>query len=170
MSTEPTPALGWIAVTEIAAESSVSARRNDLDHDRDCLRDSIRRNGLLPEHPILLRPHPEPERSGFQYEVVAGQRRLRAARALGLPTIPAVVAELDDDAAHRRSLAENDHRSALAYSDRIYWYERRYQEFQQEHGSCDAIQMTAAYYNVSEGNVQDRLGLTVLPSTDPDHQ
>jgi len=48
------------------------------------------------------------------YELVAGERRLRAARLAGLPTVPAIVREADDTDALRQALIENIHREDLS--------------------------------------------------------
>jgi ParB family chromosome partitioning protein len=48
------------------------------------------------------------------YELVAGERRLRAARLAGLATVPAVVRETDDSESLREALIENIHRQDLA--------------------------------------------------------
>lgn len=63
------------------------------------LADSIRRNGLL--QPILVRAQPE------GYEIVAGERRWRAAKLAGLQAIAAYVRELDDEQAAAASAVEN---------------------------------------------------------------
>ncbi|MGX5697406.1 ParB/RepB/Spo0J family partition protein [Agromyces soli] len=69
---------------------------------------SIREFGVL--QPIVVRPHPgEPGK----YELVMGERRLRATKAAGLDTIPAVVKDTADDAMLRDALLENLHRSQL---------------------------------------------------------
>jgi ParB family chromosome partitioning protein len=69
---------------------------------------SIREFGVL--QPIVVRPHPgEPGK----YELVMGERRLRATKAAGLDTIPAVVKDTSDDAMLRDALLENLHRSQL---------------------------------------------------------
>lgn len=70
------------------------------------LTDSIRQQGVL--QPIVVRP-----RSSGGYELVAGERRLRAATAAGLSEIPAVVRELDDAAARQIALLENLQREDL---------------------------------------------------------
>lgn len=70
------------------------------------LADSIRQVGVL--QPIVVRPV-EDER----YEIVAGERRWRAARGAGLPTVPALVVETDDRGALQRAIVENIHRSDL---------------------------------------------------------
>ena len=67
---------------------------------------SIREVGVL--QPIVVRV-----RDGG-YELVAGERRLRAARLAGLPTVPAIVREADDTDALRQALIENIHREDLS--------------------------------------------------------
>jgi ParB family chromosome partitioning protein len=67
---------------------------------------SIQEVGVL--QPIVVRP------TGEGYELVAGERRLRAAKEAGLATIPAVVRQTDDTEALREALIENLHREDLA--------------------------------------------------------
>jgi ParB family chromosome partitioning protein len=67
---------------------------------------SIQQVGVL--QPIVVRP-----RNGG-YELVAGERRLRAAKMAGLATIPAVIRQTDDTEALREALIENLHREDLA--------------------------------------------------------
>jgi ParB family chromosome partitioning protein len=69
------------------------------------LRTSIRANGLL--QPLLVRP------KGQGYELVAGERRLRAVQSLGWREVPAHVRELDDQAVLTLALIENLQRSDL---------------------------------------------------------
>ncbi|WP_353808140.1 ParB/RepB/Spo0J family partition protein [Agromyces sp. SYSU T00194] len=69
---------------------------------------SVREFGVL--QPIVVRPHPE--RPGT-YELVMGERRLRATKEAGLDTIPAVVKDTANDAMLRDALLENLHRSEL---------------------------------------------------------
>ena len=69
------------------------------------LAESIRERGVL--QPILLRPAPD----GF--ELVAGERRWRAAQRAGLHSIPAIVRELDDSASAEIALIENIQRADL---------------------------------------------------------
>jgi ParB family chromosome partitioning protein len=72
---------------------------------------SIREVGVL--QPIVVRPIRDPSPSGPQYELVMGERRLRASKQLGLATIPAVVKETADDSMLRDALLENLHRAQL---------------------------------------------------------
>ena len=67
---------------------------------------SIREVGVL--QPIVVR------REDQGYELVAGERRLRAAKLAGLATIPAVIRETDDTESLREALIENLHRDDLA--------------------------------------------------------
>lgn len=75
--------------------------RVGIDTDElSSLIESIRQEGIL--QPLVLRP------SGSRFEVIAGHRRLLAARYLGLDEIPCIVhPELDDAGAHRARAAEN---------------------------------------------------------------
>ena len=70
------------------------------------LTNSIRQQGIL--QPIIVRPRP-----AGGYELVAGERRLRAATAAGLTHIPAVVRDLEDGAARQIALLENLQRENL---------------------------------------------------------
>jgi ParB family chromosome partitioning protein len=56
--------------------------------------------------PLLVRPVP-PDDAGTRYETICGNRRLLAARSLGLPKVPVRVREMDDDQAARFALWEN---------------------------------------------------------------
>lgn len=67
---------------------------------------SIKENGLI--QPIILR-----KSSLFGYEILAGERRFRAASFLGLETIPAVVKELSDDEMLKQAIIENLQREDL---------------------------------------------------------
>jgi ParB family chromosome partitioning protein len=72
---------------------------------------SIREIGLL--QPIVVRPRAGASGTEPQYELIMGERRLRATKELGLATIPAIVKETPDDAMLRDALLENLHRAQL---------------------------------------------------------
>jgi ParB family transcriptional regulator, chromosome partitioning protein len=82
---------------------------------------SIRRHGVL--QPIIVRP----SREG--YEIVAGERRWRAARDAGLARIPAVVREITDKEMLEIALVENLRREDLNPIERAQAYRRLSQEF-----------------------------------------
>jgi len=80
--------------------------RRDFDEaELSELRSSIEANGLL--QPLLVRPR------GNSFELVAGERRLRAIQSLGWPDVPVHVRELDDQAVLTLALIENLQRSDL---------------------------------------------------------
>ncbi|WP_414553369.1 ParB/RepB/Spo0J family partition protein [Anabaena sp. CCY 0017] len=64
------------------------------------LTESIKQHGIL--QPLLVRPL-----DGEKHELVAGERRYRAAKEIGLKVVPVVIRELDDNAAFQLALIEN---------------------------------------------------------------
>ncbi|HEX8883572.1 MAG TPA: ParB/RepB/Spo0J family partition protein [Noviherbaspirillum sp.] len=72
------------------------------------LADSIRAQGLL--QAILVRPVPE---ANGRYEIIAGERRFRAAQLAGLAEVPVLVKSVDDHAAAAMALIENIQREDL---------------------------------------------------------
>jgi ParB family chromosome partitioning protein len=76
------------------------------------LADSIKARGLV--QPILVRPLPRPNPTESQrYEIIAGERRWRAAQMAGLGEIPAVIRDVPDEAAVAMALIENIQRENL---------------------------------------------------------
>ena len=88
------------------------------------LESSIRANGLL--QPVTVRP--AAGRTG--YELVAGERRLRAAGRLGWTEIPALVRDLDDRALLTLALVENLQRADLDPLEEAEGYQRLIDEFE----------------------------------------
>ena len=72
---------------------------------------SIREIGVL--QPIVVRPLQGAVDGGPQYELIMGERRLRATKALGLASIPAVIKNTADEDMLRDALLENLHRANL---------------------------------------------------------
>src|SRR5690606_9384573 len=72
---------------------------------------SIRQQGVI--QPIVVRPLPRPTAEGAHYEIIAGERRWRAAQIAGLKTIPAVIRRVADEAAIAMALLENIQRENL---------------------------------------------------------
>jgi ParB family chromosome partitioning protein len=83
---------------------------------------SLRESGLL--QPISVR-----QRTDGTYELIAGERRLRAATRLGWPTIPALVKPLDDRGMLVLALVENLQRANLNPIDEALGYQRLITEF-----------------------------------------
>lgn len=98
------------------------------------LAESIRQDGLI--QPIVVRPMaPEDgEKKGPSlYELVAGERRWRAAEMAGLTTLPAIVHHLDDRQAAEWSLIENLQRQDLNPIERAEAFEKLAQQFNLSH-------------------------------------
>jgi ParB family chromosome partitioning protein len=86
------------------------------------LTESIKRNGLL--QPVLVRRKAE-----GVYELIAGERRLRAAKAAGLVTIPAIIRNSSDEQAMELALVENLQRKDLNPMEAARAYYRLTHEF-----------------------------------------
>ncbi|MHC5798102.1 ParB/RepB/Spo0J family partition protein [Lacisediminihabitans sp. FW035] len=91
--------------------NAAQPRTTFVQEDLDELVASIREVGVL--QPIVVRPIAGATAGQAQYELVMGERRLRASKLLGLETIPAVVKNTADDAMLRDALLENLHRANL---------------------------------------------------------
>jgi ParB family chromosome partitioning protein len=96
-------------------------RKEFRDEDLAQLQASLSANGLL--QPITVRP------VGSDFELVAGERRLRAATRLGWTEIPAMVKEYDDKALLTLALVENLQRSDLNPIEEAEGYSRLTAEF-----------------------------------------
>jgi ParB family transcriptional regulator, chromosome partitioning protein len=83
---------------------------------------SIREMGVL--QPVLVRPLDDD-----RYELIAGERRWRAAKRAGLPTIPAVVRAADDEGSLEQALVENLHREDLNAIEEAAAYQQLIDEF-----------------------------------------
>ncbi|HET7790051.1 MAG TPA: ParB/RepB/Spo0J family partition protein [Gemmatimonadales bacterium] len=88
------------------------------------LKSSIRQAGLL--QPVVVRPAPA---DGDHYQLIAGERRLRACQALGWEKIPAVKRDVDDRTVLTLALVENLQRDDLSPVDEARGYERLMAEF-----------------------------------------
>jgi ParB family transcriptional regulator, chromosome partitioning protein len=98
---------GLLEVPVSAITSNARQPRSDFPEETlAALARSIREVGVL--QPVVVR------RRDGGYELVAGERRVRAARLAGLATIPAVIREGDDMESLRTALIENIHREDLA--------------------------------------------------------
>jgi len=104
-----------------------TVREESLDE----LAQSIREQGVL--QPLIVRAVASPAESGPVYEIVAGERRWRAARLVGLPTVPVIVRELDDQSALAVALIENLQREDLNPIDQARSMLRLVEEFDLTH-------------------------------------
>lgn len=97
------------------------------------LAESIRENGIL--QPINVR------KCGVNYEIVSGERRLRAAKICGLSEVPCIVIEADDERSAVLALIENIQRRDLSYFEEAM-----------------AIEKLISYYGLTQEEAAARLG------------
>jgi ParB family chromosome partitioning protein len=88
---------------------------------------SIREIGVL--QPIVVRPLLDAAPGGPQYELIMGERRLRATKHLGLATIPAVIKSTADEDMLRDALLENLHRANLNALEEASAYQQLLADF-----------------------------------------
>lgn len=88
--------------------NSAQPRQNFREADLQELAESIRAHGVI--QPVILRPDPDTEGS---YQIVAGERRWRAAQLAGIHAIPAIVRQLDDRQLLELAIIENIQRVDL---------------------------------------------------------
>ena len=128
-----TTGLAEVAVDQIDANPFQPRRTFAADKLKE-LADSVRASGVV--QPVLLR------RADGRYQLIAGERRWRAARQAGLTTIPAVVREIGDRDALELALTENLLREDLNQIEAAQGYTL----LQQKHG-------------LSHEEIAERLGL-----------
>lgn len=143
-----------VKLAEIDPESSVNVRKTGVAENVKEIWKSIKEHGYLPEFPVVLRPHPKKD-SPYKYENVSGQCRTEASRELGREDIPAIIVELSDDKAKKRSFMENVNRSELPVKDSINCVEPKWKEFRkQRRTKTEAIRDTAEFWGISDGKVR----------------
>ncbi len=99
------------------------------------LADSIRAQGVV--QPIVVRPlHDEAAGQPRRYEIIAGERRWRAAQIAGLHEIPAVIRRVPDEAAIAMALIENIQRENLNPLEEARALDRLITEFDMTHATA----------------------------------
>jgi ParB family chromosome partitioning protein len=102
------------------------------------LAESIKAEGVI--QPIVVRPVPSPTGGETEYEIVAGERRWRAAQMAGLATIPAVIRDIPDESAVAVALIENIQRENLNPLEEARSLHRLVEEFGLTHAdAADAV-------------------------------
>jgi len=145
------PGIARLAIADIIA-NPLQPRRTFTPEAMDELIASVKAHGVL--QPILVRPL-----GGGRFEIVAGERRWRAAQAAGLHDMPAVVRELDARTAFEIALIENIQRSDLNAVEEARGYRRLIDEF----GHTQAVLGTIV--GKSRSHVTNLLRLLDLPAS-----
>ena len=129
-------------------------RRDFPDKDLQDLAASIREQGII--QPLILRPHPdEPD----TYEIVAGERRWRAAQLARLHELPAVLRELDDTQVLEIAIIENIQREDLNAIEEALAYRQLMDRF------GHTQERLAEGLGKSRSHIANLLRLLTLPET-----
>src|SRR6185437_3435726 len=133
--------------------NSFQPRSNFDEESMASLAASIKAVGLL--QPVLVR---ELQDEGESYELIAGERRWRAARRAGLQTIPVLVQRADDVASLEQALVENLHRVDLNALEEAAAYQQLIDEFGLTH------EQVASRMGKGRATVTNTLRLLQLPA------
>ncbi|MDD5527729.1 MAG: ParB/RepB/Spo0J family partition protein [Patescibacteria group bacterium] len=144
---------GGMAILEIAPEeieaNPMQPRKSFSDTDINELADSIKLYGII--QPLIV------TRKGGRYELIAGERRLRAAKIAGLPKVPVVVRDYDQQKKLEVALVENLQREDLNPMDRAGAYRQLMDDFNL------SVEEAAKKVGKSRPQVSNTLRLLSLP-------
>lgn len=119
---DPTSGVQTVRITEIEQNRGQPRKRFD-DEALTELAESIQAHGML--QPIVVRPVGE-----HRYQIVAGERRWRAAKRIGLSEVPVIIRELSDTEASQIALIENLQRENLNPIEEAMGYQALMQQFE----------------------------------------
>ena len=138
-----------LKITEI--EPNRAQPRKDFNEEALAqLADSIRTHGII--QPLLVRP-----KANGSYQLIAGERRWRAARMAGLSEVPVVIREMENSEAAELSLIENLQREDLNPMEEALGY----QELMEQYGMTQ--EQVAQRMGTSRSAVANALRLSGLP-------
>jgi ParB family transcriptional regulator, chromosome partitioning protein len=151
----PTPTIGGPALREVPVErlrpNPRQPRRAFDEEPLASLTASVAALGVL--QPLLVR-----ELGAGEYELIAGERRWRAAQRAGLPTVPVLVRQADDLASLEQAVVENLHRADLNPLEEAAAYAQLLEDFALTH------EQLAARVGRSRAAVSNTLRLLQLPA------
>lgn len=137
---------------EYLFSSSLQPRKHFVQEEIDSLAKSIKERGIL--QPILVRPK---SKNSDGYEIIAGERRWRAAQAAQIHEVPVIIKELADDEVLEVALIENIQRADLNALEEALGYRRLMDDFNHTQDSL------ATVIGKSRSHVANMLRLLVLP-------
>ena len=147
------PAMQRRVPIELIRPSAFQPRRRFAEDELDALAQSIREKGIL--QALLVRPIDGEEPA---FELVAGERRWRAAQRVGMHEVPVIVRPLADFEALEIALVENVQREDLAPLEEAEAYSRLMEEFGRTQGAM------AEAVGKSRSHVANTLRLLSLPA------
>lgn len=147
----PPPGQGFAQVPVDSIDPNPHQPRTHFDSDSlDELAASIGALGVL--QPVLLR-----KGGDGRYELIAGERRLRAAKQAGLAAIPAIIRDADDINSAEQALVENLHRADLSPLEEAAAYKQLLDDFSLTHDQV------ANRVGKSRASISNALRLLTLP-------
>ena len=145
---DPSPTIVRIPISMITPNPS-QPRKYFSDRALSALSDSIRRNGIL--QPLLVRP------AGAGFELIAGERRLRAASAAGIYDVPCIIREDEPERSAELAIIENLQREDLNMFEEA-------EAIRNLIDTCSLTQETAAaHLSCSQSYIANKLRLLRLP-------
>lgn len=152
-TTDDTLSLPGDGLTQLSVDQiqrgKYQPRRNMDPQALDELANSIRTQGII--QPLIVRP------VGDKFEIIAGERRWRAAQLAGLTDVPVIIRDIPDEAAVAIALIENIQREDLNPIEEAIAFDRLIQEFGMTHQDvADAV-------GKSRTTVTNLLRLLALP-------
>ncbi|MCX7785894.1 MAG: ParB/RepB/Spo0J family partition protein [candidate division WOR-3 bacterium] len=131
--------------------------RENPEEDLSDLITSIKEKGIL--QPIIVRTRRQVSSDQITYELVVGERRLRAARAAGLTEIPTIVKEISETEMLEWALIENIQRTDLNPIEEARGYKRLVEDFGMTH------EMIAEKVGKDRSTITNALRLLTLPDS-----
>ncbi len=150
-----TPGLKQLAIDLIVANPK-NPRRSFPEADIESLAQSLKEKGLI--QPLLVRPL-----KNGSFQIVAGERRWRAAQRAGLHDVPAIVRDLDDKDTLELAIVENVQRSDLTPLEEALAYRMLMDEF-----GYTQLQL-ADSIGKSRSHIANTLRLMSLPDSVKEH-
>ncbi|GGA57019.1 chromosome partitioning protein ParB [Nitratireductor aestuarii] len=138
---------------EFISPNPRNPRRNFAEEDLADLSNSIREHGIV--QPVVVRP----AAADGRYEIIAGERRWRAAQRAGLTEVPVIVRDVDDRVALELAIIENVQRSDLNPVEEAAGY----QQLMEEHNYTQAD--LGQVIGKSRSHVANTLRLLKLPQS-----
>jgi len=142
---------------ELIRANAQNPRRRFGDAELQDLSNSIKEHGIV--QPILVRPCKNEDLGGARYEIIAGERRWRAAQRAGLHELPVVERAIGDQEALQLALVENLQREDLNPLEEAEAYQRLIADF--HHRQEDV----ASALGKSRSHIANTIRLLNLPSS-----
>jgi len=139
---------------EFITRNPRNPRRQFTEGDLEDLTQSIREHGIV--QPVVVRPAKD---SAGHYELIAGERRWRAAQRAGLATVPVIIREVDDRVALELAIIENVQRADLNPIEEGMGYQQLIDDH--EYTQADLAQVIGK----SRSHVANTLRLLKLPDS-----